>query len=267
MAKLENKSLFCIDCEYVFDDFRKYHSRDRCNPCYQRLYVKGISAKYKRKEVETNCKLCNVEYGTINAKGRHVMKGSHGLCKSCYAKERKPKKECDKCGNMMISGSNTGLCVVCRELKRSESGKKNYNKKKIKPLPHLDLETYEAIRRLLIRFKFGTNNMVDNFRVLDFYMELFDNPIFLDTLAEEDQIVEMLRYLKKVYDFNKEDREAKLTDVEKKADFKKKYYKYQKKEKKVNKTADMKAYRREYYDKHYANGGYIKYLIKREAKN
>lgn len=266
MAKLENKSLFCIDCEYVFDDFRKYHSRDRCNPCYQRLYTKGISAKYKRKEVETNCKLCSAEYGTINAKGRAVLKGSQGFCKSCYAKERKPKKECENCGNVMLAGSNTGLCVVCRELKRGEGRKRSYIRK-VKLLPFVDEETYETIRRLLVRYKFNTNTIVDNFRVLDVYMELYDNPVFLDTLAEEDQVVEMLRYLKKVYDYNKENRNELLEVEKKKADFKKKYYKYQKKEKKVNKTADMKAYRKEYYQKHYANGGYRKWLIQRDEKN
>jgi hypothetical protein len=152
----------------------------------------------------------------------------------------------------MLAGSNTGLCVVCREVKRSESGKKNYNKKKVKELPHLDIETYEIVRRLLVRFKFGNNGMVDNFRVVDIYMELFDNPVFLDTLTEEAQIIEMLRYLKKVYDFNKEDRDIKLEEQKKKAEFKSKYYKYKKKEK-VNLTADIKAYRKAYKEKRKIN--------------
>jgi hypothetical protein len=60
-------------------------------------------------------------------------------------------------------------------------------------------------------------------------MDLYDNPVFLDTLTEEAQVVEMLRYLKKVYDFNKEDRVNKLEQEKKKADFRSKYYRYQKK--------------------------------------
>lgn len=266
MARLENKSLFCLDCLYVFDDFKKYHSRDRCNPCYQKLYIKDKLGDKKKKEVSTTCSICNAEYGSLNEKGRAVIRGPKDKCKKCYSRAKKPKKECENCGNTMLAGSNTGLCVVCRELKRSESGKRKYNKK-VKPLPILDIETYEAVRRLLVRFKYGNNGIVDNFRVVDIYMDLYDNPVFLDTLTEEAQIVEMLRYLKKVYDFNKEDRETKLELEKKKAEKKSKYYKYQKKEKKVNLTADIKAYRREYYKKHYANGGYIKYLMRREAKN
>jgi hypothetical protein len=267
MAKLENKSLFCIDCLYVFDSLKKYHSRDRCNPCYQKLYIKDKLGD-KKKEVSTTCSICNAEYGSINEKGRAVIRGPKNCCKKCYSKSKKPKKECENCGNTMLAGSNTGLCVVCRELKRENNTnlKRKYTKKVI-PLPFLDVETYEAVRRLLVRFKFGNNGIVDNFRVVDIYMDLYDNPVFLDTLTEEAQIVEMLRYLKKVYDFNKEDRVNKLEVEKKKADFKKKYYKYQKKEKKVNLTADMKAYRKDYYQKNYANGGYIKYLLKREEKN
>ena len=249
-SNIKEKSPFCIDCEYVFDKNRPYHSRNRCNPCYQRVYLRGeMSFLYKAKEVETNCSLCGAEYGTINHKGRAISKGSHGLCKPCYAKERKPKKECIECGNMMLVGSNTGLCAVCKENKRISKNRRGYVRK-IKPLPHLDPETYEAVRRLLVRFKFGNNNLVDNFRVADIYTDLFDNPVFLDTLAEEDQVVEMLRYLKKVYDFNKLDRDVKLAVIEKKAEFKKRYYKYKKKENKVNKTADMKAYMKEYMEKY-----------------
>jgi hypothetical protein len=246
--RIKEKSSFCIDCEYVFDEIKKYHSRDRCNPCYQKLYIKG-KLGIIRKEIETNCSLCGNEYGGLNSKGRAVMKGSHGLCKTCYCRSRKPKKECINCGNMMISGSNTGLCIVCKELKRSETAKRGW-KRKVKPLPYVDPETYETIRRVLVRFKFGNNNLVDNFRVVDAYVDLCENPVFLDTLTEEAQVVEMLRYLKKVYDFNKEGRIANLAIAQKKAEFKKKYYKYKKKEKTVNKTADMKTYMKEYKEKY-----------------
>ena len=248
-SRIREKSPFCIDCEYVFDKNKPYHSRDRCNACYQKIYLKGkMSFMYKDKKVETNCSLCGAEYGSINHKGRAIIKGSHGLCKPCYVKERKPKKECTICGNMMLTGSNTGLCAICKEEKRITTNRRGYVKK-IKPLPHLDIETYEAVRRLLVRYKFGNNTLVDNFRVADIYMDINDDPVLLDTLNEETQVIEMLKNLKKVYDFNKIDREAKLAEIKKKDEWKKRYYKYQKKEGKVNKTADMKTYMKEYREK------------------
>jgi hypothetical protein len=227
--KEEDKSSFCIDCLYIFDSLKKYHSRDRCNPCYQKLYMRG---KMPTKEIQTHCKVCAAEYDSINAKGKPVTRGAKGLCKSCYTKSIKPKKQCEQCDNQMLSGSKTGLCIVCRQLKRQIEGKRSW-KKKVKPLPCIDVEIYESIRRLLVRFKFGNNSIVDNFRVIDAYVDVCENPVFLDTLAEEAQVVEMLRYLKKVYDFNKEVREAKLELEKKKAEHKNKYYKYKKKSEEV----------------------------------
>lgn len=40
-----DKSTFCIDCLYVFDEFKKYRSKDKCNTCYQKSYQK----KYREK--------------------------------------------------------------------------------------------------------------------------------------------------------------------------------------------------------------------------
>jgi hypothetical protein len=262
--RTKEKNTSCDDCGYVFDNNRKYHSRGRCNPCYQKLYNKGKLPVKATKVLETNCSRCLSEYGSITDAGKVISRGPKSLCKSCYSKEKKPKKECSKCGNMMLAGSNTGLCIICREDNKNTDGKRRYNRK-VKEIPFLDNETYEGIRRILVRFKFGTNNLVDNFRVADLYLDVNEEATLLDTLTEEAQVIEMLKNLKKVYEFNKENRELRLEEVRKKADHKKKYYKYKKKEK--NLTADMKAYRREYYKKNYANGGYLKALIKRETKN
>lgn len=245
MSRLENKSEHCIECLYVFDDLKKYHSRDRCNPCYQKLYLRNTLGEKKQKHCTTNCVNCNAEFGSINDKGRPVVRGPKNNCKSCYVRSKKPKKECDQCGNMMLAGSNTGLCVVCRQIKRETEGVRAW-KRKVKPLPTLEIEQYENIRRLLVRFKYQNNGILDNFKVVDAYMDLCENPIFLDTLTEEAQVIEMLRYLKKVYDFNKETIIERLNIQRKKAEFKVKYYKYEKKKKLFNKTADMKSYQKEY---------------------
>ena len=247
MTRVLVKSKSCEGCGYVFDDIKKYHSKNRCNPCYQKDYVK--KSLPTKKDKETNCSECNGKYGTLNDKGKAIVRGPKGLCKKCYGRNKKPKKECIECGNMMLAGSNTGLCAVCKERKRAEKGGRRWVKK-VKPLPVLDIETYEAVRRLLVRYKYGTNTLVDNFRVADIYMDINENSILLDTLTEEVQVVEMLKNLKVVFDFNKENRTEKLLEEKIKAERKAKYYKYKKKEKKVNKTADMKEYMREYRAKY-----------------
>ena len=254
MRELSNKSTFCISCNGVFNNVLKYHSKNRCNPCYQRDYnlnkdMGGMTGG-PIKLVEKNCKICKVQYGTINDKGRAVMKGSYGLCKSCYTKGRKVKKECTKCGNIMLVGSNSGLCALCKELEREEKGGIAW-KRRVKPIPIVDNETYESIRKVLVKFKYSTNNLVDNFIVIDIYMSVNDDSILLDTLNEETQLVEMLKNLKKVFDFNKgkskerlrvkSNKEIKIiTDVPKKT--------YNTRDK-IKKTADLKAYMREYHAK------------------
>lgn len=266
MNKIKNKPINCVECGYLFDKVKPYHARGCCNACYQKGYLRDKMPVKTTREKQTHCDLCKSEYGTLNHKGRPVTKGANGLCKTCYSREKKPKKECDNCGNQMIAGSKTGLCAICKELKRATEGKRSY-KRKVKELPLLDIHTCEQIRLLLNRYKRGINTLVDNFRVADIYMSMNETSLLLDTLTEESQVVEMLRTLKSVYEYNKEDREKKIKDTVKKSADKERYQKRKKGEKKVNKTADIKAYRREYYKKNYANGGYIMAALRREAKN
>jgi hypothetical protein len=227
MAIKEDKSTFCIDCNYVFDKEKKYHAQDRCNACYQKLYVKNQIIKVygvdSRKKLKSNkCSKCEFEYETLNNKGKVVKRGPKNMCKTCYTRSNKPVKICKNCGNQMLAGSSTGLCPVCR-----------FNKPISRPrkveLPEVDKEQFELIRRLLARYKVGHNNYADAFRVADIYMDVNNNPILLDTLSEESQIVEMLRNLQAIFYYNLE---KKTFNPVKKAG---------------NTTADMKAYRKEWY--------------------
>lgn len=191
----EEKSPFCLGCDREFGDELRYHSRDRCNACYQKFYAinKGVVKSYVKTIKSTSCKECNKEYGSLNEKGRKVTKASNGYCKTCYYRKRKGNsKTCIKCGNIMRLSSINNLCKPCKANKRKKS-------KQI-----VDRDTLELIRILMVRYKFGNNTLVDNLRVVDVYMDLNDNAIQLDTLTEESQVVEMLRNLKSIYDFNKE---------------------------------------------------------------
>ena len=204
MPVKEDKSPFCLGCQYVFDEIRKYHAQNRCNPCYQKLYIdnkfdKVYGVKGRPRQRNLNCVKCDAEFDTLNSKGKAIKRGSKGMCKTCYCKSFKPSKFCNSCNNEMMKGSNTGLCPVCR-LNRSQERKKRPIKIKLPPI--VDKEQFELIRRLLVRYKVGHNTIVDTFRVIDVYMDVNDNPIILDTLSEGAQLVEMLRNLKEVFDYN-----------------------------------------------------------------
>jgi RNA polymerase subunit RPABC4/transcription elongation factor Spt4 len=157
-------------------------------------------------------------------------------------------KTCTGCGNEMVS-KRLSLCPVC---KINEKSSKKW-KRKVRPPHIIDEETFELIRRLLVRYKVGHNNYADAFRVADVYMDIADNSNLLDNLREDYQIVEMLKWLKQTFDYNldllvkKREAEVKRKELIKlKEERKLKYYKYVRKEKGVNKTADMKSYMREY---------------------
>lgn len=152
-----------------------------------------------KKQKSANCISCKIEFGTLNKKGNIAKRASRGYCKQCYYKTLlKPTNICLNCGNSMLKKSCVGLCVLCK-IKTSTNPrvKKEY-------IPKVNKEDFETIRRLLAKYKLGRNTMVDVFRVIDIYMIINEEPILLDTLSEEIQLVEMLRNLKKVFDFNNE---------------------------------------------------------------
>lgn len=226
MAVKEDKSEFCVECNYVFDSIKKYHAQDRCNACYQKSYLERRIEKIygpngKSKDKEPNCSCCGFQYETLNNKGKVVKRGPKQMCKTCYTRSNKAIKICKECGNQMLTGSKTGLCPICRFTKPILRTRKEPK------LPIVDKDQFELIRRLLVRYKVGHNTLVDAFRVADVYMDVNNNSILLDTLNEETQIVEMLKNLKSIFDYN-------LNKV---------------KEKPVKPKKTIKEYQKEWYEK------------------
>lgn len=240
--RIKEKPLTCEGCNVVFGDSTatenvvKYHSRGRCNPCYQKAYLDEKYPVKRYKTKGTSCLECNVEFGSKNEKGKLVKKGSRGYCKRCYMRifTQIGTKTCNGCGNEMTT-KRLSLCPVCK-LSERKAGRKRKEKE-----PHIiDNETFELIRRLLVRYKLGYNNFADAFRVIDVYMDIADNSNMLDNLREDYQIVEMLRWLKLTFDFNaplvrsRYEAEVERTKKEEaKAQRKVKYFKPEKKEQKV----------------------------------
>ena len=233
--RIIDKASHCEGCKKEFNDEFKYHSRNRCNPCYQRAYLdeRYPTKKYKINDIK-DCIECKQAFGEKNAKGKIVRKGSRGFCKRCYMRifTQIGTKTCTGCGNEMTT-KRLSLCPVC---KMNELSSKKW-KRKTRP-PHIvDTETFETIRRLLVRYKIGHNNFADAFRVADIYMDIADNSNLLDNLREDYQIVEMLKWLKETFDYNlellKKRREAEAIHREiqrVKIERKIKYFKFDKKE-------------------------------------
>jgi RNA polymerase subunit RPABC4/transcription elongation factor Spt4 len=235
--RIIDKATHCEGCQKEFGNDLKYHSRNRCNPCYQKAYLdERYAAKRKVSKIK-NCNECNVEFGSLNKKGKVIKKGSRGYCRPCYMRMRGQvaTRTCTGCGNEMAS-KRLSLCPVC---KSQEISSKKW-KRKVRP-PHIvDAETFELIRRLLVRYKVGHNNYADAFRVADVYMDIADNSNLLDNLREDYQIVEMLKWLKQTFDYNLQllikKRQAEAEQAEKKRlklERKLKYFKFDKKEEKI----------------------------------
>ena len=200
--RIKEKPNVCEGCNRNFgdvltdDDVVKYHARSKCNPCYQKSY---LNEKHPIKVKSTCCIECKNEFGSKNQKGKIVKKGSKGFCRYCYMRifAQVGSKTCAGCGNEMTS-KRLSLCPVCKLSKKS-AGKW---KRKEKTPDIIDNETFELIRRLLVRYKVGHNNYADAFRVADVYMDIADNSNLLDNLREDYQIIEMLKWLKITFDFN-----------------------------------------------------------------
>jgi hypothetical protein len=199
------RSLFCLECEKNFGPELQYWAQDKCNRCYQRLYLAGkiklLDPLKKKSTKPTHCIECNLEFLTLNERGRLVRRGQSGHCKSCFHKKNRPTTICKNCNTQMLKSTITGLCHLCRIEKGVANGSRTYKNKVNNPID-VDYENYELIRRLLVRYKLGINSPVDEFRVVDFYLYIKEAPAFLDTLTERIQVIEMLKTLKETFDYN-----------------------------------------------------------------
>jgi hypothetical protein len=193
------KASHCEGCQKEFNKDFPYHSRNMCNPCYQREYNQKKNEPKKINSVVA-CIICNLNFGSLNHKGKLVRKGAQNHCKHCYANifNKLKSSTCKGCGNEMIT-PRLSLCPVC---KQNEMGSKRWKRKKRSPHIIDDREIIEMIRRLLVRFKYGTNTQVDALRVIDVYLDISDNTNLLDNFREDYQLIEMLRWLKLTYDYN-----------------------------------------------------------------
>lgn len=191
----------CQDCLQPFTNERPYHAKSRCTNCYIKMWQKEKRSYNKRPKEVTTCIDCNISIGQKNKKGKLCDVLIKRRCRSCYSKWNRNQLclTCEKCGVQFITGSSACLCLSCRP-------KSRYSGKTIKR-KDLSVEQFSTMLTLFRRYKTGTNTPVDNFRVVDLYLDIFESQSFVynssigfDGYEEESQVVLMLRSLKKIYD-------------------------------------------------------------------
>ena len=204
MANKE-RSLHCIECLGNFGYNLQYWAQDKCNRCYQRLYLAGkitlVDSKRKKQLKPTHCIECKLEFQSLNSRGRLVRRGQAEHCKSCFHKKNKPVMICENCNAQLLKKTTTKLCHLCKIQRGIDNGSRVYTNKINKPT-EIERKDFELIRRLIIRYKLGMNNQIDDFRVVNIYLDIREAPAFLDTLTERTQIIEMLKTLKETFDYN-----------------------------------------------------------------
>lgn len=199
MVKLES----CQGCNKSFNEI-KYHAKNMCCNCYY------ASRRVEKKELDY-CITCLSKWGSISQKNKTVKKGPKGMCKMCYQKHyaKLATTNCNRCGADMGKKAK-GVCSLCRiELESIKAPSR-------RALPDInkisiDRETKEVLRKVLNRYKCGLNTLVDPFIVTNLYLEVFSDDVTkgqtasktefnLDQFDQENQVIAMLKLLKRVYD-------------------------------------------------------------------
>jgi len=209
-----------------------------CTNCYNTdLRNNGSIRDIKR---ASNCTVCQRTIGSIDKEGKIVDRGNSKMCRYCYQKDFRDRLSnvCGKCNITLAKKTSRGLCKFCikeemeKELELRKGKSKTYIKnKKKKEMPQIPLTWHqrEEMRRLLVVYKRGYQTLVEPFRLVSLYVELYSD-VELDSYTEESQVIICLRTFKKLFD--------EPFDEEKHAQEKK------------NKTADKREYMKEYMKKY-----------------
>ena len=196
-------SEFCVRCQKTFNEETKRHAKNMCQYCYTYTWAKAKMDIKDKTPKSAHCKTCDISFADgLHKNGKPAVRASKGLCKKCYHKLA--TRFCEKCGaNKGKKGH--GVCSLCR----IESGK--WKRKTVVPTK-ISKENLESIRRVMMRYKNGINNLVDPFIVADLYLTIFTNgesgyknPVGMDIdgFDEQAQVIAMLKLLKMTYEKNK----------------------------------------------------------------
>lgn len=214
--KRSEKTECCVSCFTSFEDV-KYHALNMCKGCYQSSKQPKVKIRKNSITQWTHCRNCKLAWGEKNEKGRLVTQGSNGYCKRCYMDTwlKAEPSNCQRCGKQIERTTKT-LCKVCYDIERDEYHDRNPNARKSSSYKNviiaqnkvLEYEEFELIRRLLGRFKLGSQTRLDFYKLADVYIDIFETDVALDAYRELEQVRVMLRRLKVIWQRNNEIRQG-----------------------------------------------------------
>ena len=201
----------CSKC----DEVKVIRSRGLCNQCYYIEWYYGDEGKIPKTKQDF-CTECNRQIDSIDHKGKVITRGNLTLCKTCYGRDYKSRKTdiCSKCSIKMVRATSKGLCNFCinemNEMKETmdtsdllltgRQKKKEKNSKKEMPVGiAITKKQREEIRRLLVIYKNGLQTLVEPFRLVSLYVEIYSD-VELDAYTEQSQVIIVLRTFKKLFD-------------------------------------------------------------------
>lgn len=201
------------NCKVCNMDFTKdktlYVAAGMCKKCYSsHRYTQTFRVKPL---TDTGfCKRCELEWGSINHKGKEVKKSSNNLCRNCYHKVyRQMNKLCSVCNEIILNKTAKNVCSRCFvpvAIKRLKNPKAKLDKMIKNNNYQPTKNDYESLRKLLNRFKCGVNTQVDPFITIDFFISFITGEGGLSKYEGMDadaQIIYMLKDLKEVYELYK----------------------------------------------------------------
>jgi hypothetical protein len=212
MGKIRTRDLIdnCKDCNMDFTQDRSLHiCIGLCKKCYQNF---NYTKRFGLKSINTGaCINCNAAWGDLNKKGKIVKRQANNLCRQCYHKIYKQTgKLCVNCKEPILNKTTKDICSRCfipvTEKRIKNADGKLVRVKKVKY--QISKDEYENLRKLLNRFKFGVNTLVDTFKVIDFFIILVAGEGGLskyESMDADAQIIYMLKDLKEVYELYKKE--------------------------------------------------------------
>jgi hypothetical protein len=174
---------------------------------------RNATKEHKGKEKPTHC-------GDCKRSLCDVIRGARGRCKTCYQRWRMGNgfTKCQGCGIPTPTKPLIPYCRMCRKLGNiKESGKdvhadfnllrnkleKRLYKKRIDQKQNIiepSNDIRERTKYVLLKFKYGNYSLVDIYKLISVYIDIWGTETAIDNYDLESQLIFMLKRLKMFWD-------------------------------------------------------------------
>lgn len=181
----------CSVCAIDFDGFKsKLWKKGKCKTCYNSETY--MIKKLGKPETIKNCSTCGVSF-------TEIRRTAKDLCKRCYSKMTYHiRNNPDNCRGCQLPNPHTG--AFCRLCIKKAKGDFIFNipptRKTTFGLPIVPDELKQEAMHLLVKHKWGWLTAVDNFKIVNLYLTIFEKDDDLDIYPAPSQINYMLGVFK-----------------------------------------------------------------------